>query len=92
MSDGVLTTRLEVRNRLGLHARAAAQIVQALAPLAADVQLSKDGTTVDARSILGVMTLGAGQGSWLEVTCSGPDAAAAMAALENLFARKFDEE
>lgn len=92
MSDGVLTRRLEVRNRLGLHARAAAQIVQTLAPFTAEVRLSKDDTTVDARSILGLMTLGAGQGSRVEVSCSGPDAPAALAALERLFARNFDEE
>ena len=92
MNDGMLSKRLEVRNKLGLHARAAALVVQTLGPLNASVELSKDGETVDGRSILGVMSLGAGEGSWLDVTCSGPDAAAALAALETLFDQKFNEE
>jgi len=92
MSDETFSKRLEVRNKLGLHARAAAQVVQALVALDAHVALTKDGETVDGRSILGVMSLGAAEGSWLDVTCSGPDAAAALAALEALFAQKFNEE
>lgn len=92
MSDGTLSKRLEVRNKLGLHARAAAQVVQALVPLDATVALSKEGETVDGRSILGVMSLGAAEGTWLDVTCSGPDAAQALATLEALFDRKFNED
>lgn len=92
MSDESLSKRLEVKNKLGLHARAAAQVVQALLPFEATVSLSKDGQTVDGRSILGVMSLGAGIGAWLDVTCSGSDADAALAVLETLFEQKFNEE
>ncbi|MCK6554265.1 HPr family phosphocarrier protein [Candidatus Binatia bacterium] len=92
MNNESISKRLEVKNKLGLHARAAAQVVQAVLPFEAAVELSRDGTTVDGRSILGVMSLGADIGTWLDVTCSGPDAAAALAAVEALFEQKFNED
>lgn len=83
--------RLEIKNRLGLHARAAALIVQAVAPFDAQVAVTKDGQTVSGKSILGLMMLAAGQGSWIEVEAEGGEAAAAVQALAALVEAKFME-
>jgi phosphocarrier protein len=57
-----------------------------------EVWVEKDGEQVNGKSIMGLMMLAAGNGSKLKVTCEGPDAAEALAALEKLIASKFDEE
>ncbi len=59
---------------------------------ASDIKLVKDGMEVNAKSIMGIMTLAAGKGSVIEVTARGKDEAEAVKAIEELFARKFDEE
>ena len=92
MSDGTLSKSLEIRNRLGLHARAAAQLVQVAAQFDAEISITKDGQSVNGKSILGLMMLAAAQGSYIEVSVSGPQAAEAMAAVEQLMERKFNEE
>ncbi len=80
-----------ISNRLGLHARAAAKLVQLLQGFRASVWLLHRGREINAKSIMGVMMLAAGQGSELTVRADGDDAAAALAAVVDLFARKFDE-
>ena len=80
-----------IGNRLGLHARAAAKLVQLLQGFRASVWLLHRGREINAKSIMGVMMLAAGQGSELTVRADGDDAAAALAAVVDLFARKFDE-
>ena len=92
MSDGILSKSLEIKNRLGLHARAAAQLVQVASQFDADVNIVKDGQSVNGKSILGLMMLAAAQGSYIEVTVSGPQAVEAMAAVERLVDQKFHEE
>ncbi|MFQ5665929.1 MAG: HPr family phosphocarrier protein [Candidatus Binatia bacterium] len=92
MSDTTLSKRLEVKNRLGLHARAAALLVQTTAQFDADVTVAKDGQVVNAKSILGLMTLAAAQGSLIEVSASGPEAVEALRAIERLIEQKFHEE
>ncbi len=92
MSDGTLTKNLEIKNRLGLHARAAAQLVQVASQFEADISIVKDGQSVNGKSILGLMMLAAAQGSFIEVTVSGPQAAEALAAIERLVDQKFHEE
>ena len=82
---------LEIRNRLGLHARAAALLVQTASRFDAEVTIAKDGQVVNGRSIMGVMMLAAEQGSHIEVETSGPDARAALDAITNLVANKFNE-
>ena len=84
--------RLEIVNRLGLHARAAALLVQTVAPLDADITVTKDDQTVNGKSILGLMMLAAGQGSSIEVAAQGPDAEAALDAIEALIEAKFNED
>jgi len=83
--------KLEVKNKLGLHARAAALLVQTVNRFEADVVISKDGEKVDARSIIGVLTLGAAKGSKVRVVAKGKDAEASMRAIEELFEKSFYE-
>ena len=83
--------RLEIINRLGLHARAAALLVQTVAPFEAEITVSKDDQTVNGKSILGLMMLAAGQGSSIEVAAQGADAQAAVDAIAKLVAEKFRE-
>lgn len=83
---------LQIKNRLGLHARAAAQFVQTANQFGAEVTVSKEGQSINGKSIIGLMMLAAACGSSIEVVAQGPDAGALMAALEALIDRKFDEE
>ncbi len=78
-------------NSLGLHARPAAQLVQIANRHRAEVFLVKEGQRVNAKSIMGVLTLAAGRGSQLTVSCAGDDAEAAMAALAALIEKGFGE-
>jgi phosphocarrier protein len=78
-------------NALGLHARAAAQLVQAANRFQADVQVEKEGTSVNGKSIMGVLTLAAAKGSQITVSCEGADADAALASLGKLIESGFGE-
>ncbi|HTM06919.1 MAG TPA: HPr family phosphocarrier protein [Verrucomicrobiae bacterium] len=82
---------LEIKNKLGLHARAAALLVQTINKFDAEVTIAKDGQTVDGRSIMGVLTLAATQGSKIDVEAKGREAEAVLAALEKLIDQKFYE-
>jgi phosphocarrier protein HPr len=82
---------LEIRNRLGLHARAAALLVQTASRFEAEVTVAKDGHVVNGRSIMGVMMLAAEQGSRIEVSTSGPQAAEALEAIRELVDACFNE-
>lgn len=88
----VIERQLEIVNRLGLHARAAAKLVHVTAGFESDVWLAKDGEEVDAKSILGVLLLAAAQGSTVTVRCEGRDEEEAMEAIAKLIASRFDEE
>jgi phosphocarrier protein len=88
----VTETPLEVVNRLGLHARAAAKLVQLAAGFESRVTLlSVDGEEIDAKSILGILLLAAGQGTRLTLRCDGADEERAGAAIGALFADRFGE-
>lgn len=82
---------LTLRNRLGLHARAAAKFVHAAAAFEAKVSIARDGDEVDGKSILGLLLLAAGKGTPLLVRVEGPDEESALATLRDLVDRKFDE-
>jgi phosphocarrier protein HPr len=82
---------LTLRNRLGLHARAAAKFVHAAAAFESKISITKDGDEVDGKSILGLLLLAAGKGSQLLVRVEGPDEDAALSALRDLVSRRFDE-
>ncbi|HEV8629348.1 MAG TPA: HPr family phosphocarrier protein [Thermoanaerobaculia bacterium] len=83
---------VEIVNRLGLHARAAAKLVHLAGRFRCEVKLIKDGETVDGKSILGLLMLAAAQGERMRLRCNGADEGEAMAALEDLIARRFEEE
>jgi phosphocarrier protein HPr len=86
-----IVKKLEIKNKLGLHARAAALLVQTVNRFSAQVTLTKDGQTIDARSIMGVLTLAATQGSKIQVEASGQDAEQALRAIERLVDKRFNE-
>ena len=83
---------LVIGNKLGLHARPAAMFVRVANRYAADIQVEKDGEEINGKSIMGLMLLAAGCGSRLKVTVTGSDAEDMVKSLEELIARKFDEE
>ncbi len=82
---------LEIINRLGLHARAAAKLVHTAGRFGCEVTLVKEGEAVDAKSILGLMALGAAQGTRISIVCDGIDEAEAMEAVSGLIENRFDE-
>nr|WP_315052693.1 HPr family phosphocarrier protein [uncultured Brevundimonas sp.] len=79
-------------NARGLHARASAKFVKLASGFDSEIQVTRDGVTVDARSIMGLLMLGAGKGSEVGVVAEGPDAQQAIDALIDLVARRFDED
>lgn len=87
----MLEREIPVINRLGLHARAAAKLVQLLASFKSNATLACRGREVNAKSIMGVMLLAAAQGTSVILRVDGPDEADAMQAAADLFARYFDE-
>ena len=82
----------EIVNRLGLHARAAAKLVHTAGGFQSRVTVVKDGEEVDAKSILGILLLAAGQGSQIIIRCDGQDEEDALRAVTALIANRFDEE
>ncbi len=78
-------------NKLGLHARAAAKLVSLASTFKADIDLIRDGRTVNGKSIMGVMMLAASKGTLLKVKATGSDENEAMRQIEELFANKFGE-
>jgi phosphocarrier protein len=87
----MLEKDITITNRLGLHARASAKLVQALHGFQAATSIAYRGKEINAKSIMGVMMLAAGLGAELRLRADGPDEEAAMAAMVDLFERKFDE-
>ena len=87
----MLEKEIVVSNRLGLHARASAKLVQLVQGFKSTVWLVSKGREVNAQSIMGVMMLAAGVGSTIVLRADGPDESAALDAMFDLFQRKFDE-
>jgi phosphocarrier protein HPr len=87
-----LTREINITNQRGLHARASAKFVKCAECFNAEVTVSKDGQSVPGTSIMGLMMLAASIGTSIVVEASGPEAEAAMTALEDLVTRKFDED
>ncbi|HTQ79965.1 MAG TPA: HPr family phosphocarrier protein [Thermoanaerobaculia bacterium] len=83
---------VQIINRLGLHARAAAKLVHTAGAFRSRILLMKDGEEVDAKSILGILLMAAAQGSQLRIRCEGQDEEEAMVAVTGLIANRFDEE
>lgn len=88
----MLERELTISNRLGLHARATAKLVQLLSGFRCNATLLAKGREVNAKSIMGVMLLAAGQGTPVTVRVDGDDEANALEAVIDLFERRFDED
>ena len=83
---------LHIRNKLGIHARPAALLVQEASKYASKIEFEVDGTRVNGKSIMGVMMLAAAHGSRMAVIAAGDDAGAAVQGIRALIESKFDEE
>ena len=88
MAEGTV----EIRNKLGLHLRAASTLAQTAARFASTVTVTRGKESVNARSVTGLMILGAGTGTKLKLKVDGPDAEEAFKAVKALFDDKFGEE
>ena len=87
-----MTKDFMVSNKLGIHARPAAMFVKTANRFSCDIFVEKDGEKVNGKSIMGLMMLAAGPGSKLTVHAQGQDASQALAEIEKLLKRKFDED
>ena len=92
MSDNVFSAELEIQNKKGLHARAAAAFVKTVAPFDCEVEVERIGQTVSRCSIMGLMMLAASKGTTIKVNCSGAQAQEALQAITDLINNKFGEE
>ncbi|KQZ60209.1 MULTISPECIES: HPr family phosphocarrier protein [unclassified Lysobacter] len=88
----MIERELTVSNRLGLHARATAKLVQVLSGFRSSATLTAKGREVNAKSIMGVMLLAAGQGTSVKLRVEGEDETSAADAVIALFDRRFDED
>jgi phosphocarrier protein HPr len=89
---GAISRELPIINKRGLHARASAKFVQMVERFEAEVWVTKGSETVGGTSIMGLMMLSAGPGTSITVSASGPEAQAALDAITDLVAGKFNEE
>jgi len=81
-----------IKNRAGIHARPAALIVQTANKFSSKIHMIKDNEEINAKSIMGIITLGAGYNTNLRIRAEGPDEQEAVNALAELFERRFEEE
>ena len=88
----MITRNLQVLNKLGLHARAAAKVVFIANKFVSDITLVKDNKEADARSIMKILMLSASKDSIINITIDGNDEIQAMNSIEKLFQNKFDED
>jgi phosphocarrier protein len=82
----------EVKNQYGLHARPAALLVELASTFNSEILVEKEGDIVNGKSLMGLLMLSAGCGSVVKVLAKGPDAQCALAAIADLFHRRFDED
>ena len=88
----MLDKTVTIRNKLGLHARAAVKFVNLSNRFSSSIKIVKDGDEIDGKSILGILTLAATQGTSIRLLVSGQDEEAALAALVELIGNHFDEK
>ena len=92
MTPPIARGTVDICNERGLHARASAKFVKLASSFESAIRVMRDGQSVDARSIMGLMMLAAGIGSSIEIAAEGTEAKAALTALCDLVAARFDEE
>ena len=90
--SGVFTREFTVRNQYGIHARPAALLVKTASGFASEILIEREGNSVSAKSIMGLLTLEGNHGAKLKIHATGADAGAALAALAELFEKKFFED
>lgn len=88
----MISTEVTIRNKLGLHARAASRLVNCASGFAADIEIVRGTRSVNAKSIMGVLTLAAALGTDLIIEAQGPDEQQALDALVELFNDRFGED
>jgi phosphocarrier protein len=88
----MIEKNVTIINKLGLHARAAAKLIGVTGRFGCDIKISKDGKTVDAKSIMAIMMLAASQGTDLIIQTDGDDESAAMDAVIEIINNRFDED
>ncbi|MFT6340659.1 MAG: phosphocarrier protein NPr/phosphocarrier protein [Alcanivorax sp.] len=88
----MIEKQLDIINKLGLHARAAAKVVSVASRYESRIHVIHNGSPIDAKSIMGLLMLGAAKGTSVTFQVDGNDETAAMEELTDLFARRFDEE
>ena len=87
-----ISKNIEIINKLGLHARAAAQLVQLASSCASHIEIKKDNRRVNGKSIMGVMMLAAGKGSEITLYINGDDEEESMNKIEGLIKNRFNED
>ncbi|MFM7848070.1 MAG: HPr family phosphocarrier protein [Rubrivivax sp.] len=87
----MITSRITISNKLGLHARASAKLTKLAGTFGCDIHLARGGRRINAKSIMGVMMLAAGMGAEIEIETDGADEQQAMTALRDLIDSKFGE-
>jgi phosphocarrier protein HPr len=88
----MVSQNVEIINKLGLHARPAAQLVKTAGNFESEIYFKKGNLEVNAKSIMGVMMLAAEKGAIIKITCDGPDEKEALVAMVKVFQAKFGEE
>jgi phosphocarrier protein HPr len=88
----MIEKKIAIKNKLGLHARAAVKFVNMANRFGSSVKIVKDGNEIDGKSILGILTLAATQGTQVRLLVSGKDEESAMEALVELINNRFDEK
>ena len=88
----MITKQIDIINKLGLHARAAAKFVTCASNFTSDVQIRRNDQEVNGKSIMGVMMLAAAKGTTITVSADGEDEAEALSAIEELIKNRFDED
>ena len=88
----MITREMTIVNRLGLHARAAGALAKLASSFQSAITIEREGTRVNAKSIMGLLMLAAAMGTVIRVTAMGEDEEEALSAIEELVGRKFDEE
>jgi phosphocarrier protein len=91
VTGSTITREIQIANRLGLHARASAQFVRTAGAFAAEITVEVGAQTVNAKSIMGLLLLGAAQGTTIRIRAAGSDAVEAVQALADLVSARFGE-
>ncbi|MBU2575336.1 MAG: HPr family phosphocarrier protein [Elusimicrobia bacterium] len=88
----MIKKEIRITNELGIHARPAGMIANTASRFSCDIKIIKDKLEINAKSIMGIMTLAAGKGCTIHVVASGDDEVQAVGAINELFVKKFDED